>query len=272
MTLAMTERISIPATLAASVLLHLLGFFLLARLAPELSFSTPNLLPVTLIEARDESPAQSAPEQVQRSEPIKAAAVNPIRRLNPEITPTDKPSPPLSAVRVQDEPPVSSESKAAPSTVPASPVGSARPESGGSEAGSGVTSVKGDVGIVAVPGGAIGGGGTAVAGLGRTGGMPGLPGPGQPLRTHRDAKPIQTVRAIYPAMALRAGLESDVALKIEVDAQGNVTKAEVVRSGGSAFDEEALKAIKQARFEPAQRDGQSVAAEFNYIYRFRLQR
>lgn len=91
-------------------------------------------------------------------------------------------------------------------------------------------------------------------------------------RTNREAKPIQTVRANYPPMALRAGLESDVTLSIEVDAQGNVTKAEITKSGGSGFDEEALKAVKQSRFEPAQRDGHPVPAEFTYIYRFRLQR
>ena len=38
------------------------------------------------------------------------------------------------------------------------------------------------------------------------------------------------------------------------------------------FDEEALKAVKQSRFEPAQKDGKSVSAEFTYIYRFRLQK
>jgi protein TonB len=63
-----------------------------------------------------------------------------------------------------------------------------------------------------------------------------------------------------------------VTLKIEVDAQGNVTKAEITKSGGGGFDEEALKAVLQSRFEPAQREGQNVPAEFTYIYRFRLQR
>ena len=80
------------------------------------------------------------------------------------------------------------------------------------------------------------------------------------------------MRADYPPMALRAGLESDVTLKIEVDAEGNVIIAEITKSGGSGFDEEAIKAVKQSRFEPAQRDGQHVPAEFTYIYRFRLQR
>ena len=108
-------------------------------------------------------------------------------------------------------------------------------------------------------------------GLGRGSGAPGLPAQ-TPVRTNREAKPIQTVRAIYPAMALRAGLESDVTLKIEVDPDGKVTKAEIIKSGGGSFDEEALKAVRQSRFEPAQRDSQNVPAEFTFVYRFRLQR
>ena len=76
---------------------------------------------------------------------------------------------------------------------------------------------KGDVGVVPGSGTAGGGGGTAASGLGRGSGAPGLPVQQTILRTNREAKPLQTVRAIYPAMALRAGLESDVTLRIEVD-------------------------------------------------------
>ena len=94
----------------------------------------------------------------------------------------------------------------------------------------------------------------------------------QPLRTNREAKPLQTVRAAYPPMALRMGMEGDVTLRIEVDADGKVTKVEITKSGGGGFDEEALKAVKQSRFEPAQKDGKNVPAEFTYIYRFRLQK
>jgi protein TonB len=73
-------------------------------------------------------------------------------------------------------------------------------------------------------------------------------------------------------MALRAGLESDVTLRIEVDTSGKVTKAEIIRGGGAGFDEEALKAVQQSRFEPAQKDGQNVPAVFTYVYHFRLQK
>jgi periplasmic protein TonB len=68
------------------------------------------------------------------------------------------------------------------------------------------------------------------------------------------------------------GLEGDVALKIQIDADGRVTSAEIIKSAGMGFDEEALRSVKQSRFEPAQKDGQNVPAEFTYIYRFRLQR
>jgi periplasmic protein TonB len=108
-------------------------------------------------------------------------------------------------------------------------------------------------------------------GLGRGTGAPGSPVQSV-FRANREAKPIQTARANYPPMALRSGLESDVTLKIEVDSHGTVTKAEIAKSGGGGFDEEALKAVKQSRFEPAQRDGENIAAEFTYVYRFRIRR
>jgi protein TonB len=146
----------------------------------------------------------------------------------------------------------------------------ARNEGGGSEAGAGNLFDKGDTVVMPGSGTAGGGGGTATSGLGRGSGAPGLPA--QPLRTNREAKPVQTVRAVYPPIALRMGMEGDVTLRIEVDPEGKVTKAEITKSGGAGIDEEALKAVKQSRFEPAQRDGKNVPAEFTYIYRFRLQR
>jgi protein TonB len=108
--------------------------------------------------------------------------------------------------------------------------------------------------------------------LGRGSTDPGRPAVTTPLKTNREAKPIQTVRAVYPPLALRMGMEGDVTLKIAVDTEGKVTKAEIIKSGGAGFDEEALRAVKQSRFEPAQRDGQNVPAEFTFVYRFRLQR
>jgi TonB family protein len=114
------------------------------------------------------------------------------------------------------------------------------------------------------------GGGTAASGLERGSGAAGLPAPATVLKTNREAKPTQTARAAYPPMALRMGLEGDVTLRIEVDTEGKVTKAEIIKGAGTVFDEEALKAAKQSRFEPAQKDGRNVPAEFTYVYHFRL--
>lgn len=172
---------------------------------------------------------------------------------------------------------------APPSEDPAAPARAAAPpsfspgsrvegEGGGSEAGAGNLFHEGDIGVIQGAGTAGGGGGTAPSGLGRGSGAPGFPAQAGPIKTNRQAKPTQTVRASYPPMALRAGLESDVSLKIEVDTQGKVINAEITKSGGAGFDEEALKAVKQARFEPAQKDGKNVAAEFTYVYRFRLRK
>lgn len=214
----------------------------------------------------------------QPPQPQKIAApqerTKPLRSPEPKPDYSKKRAVPIKAPVVSTEPtpaPVSAKEESA-KTMTSPNVGlTPRVEGGGSEAGIGNFSSTGDVGVM--PGSATtgGGGGAAASGLGRGAGAPGLPGQSV-LRTNREAKPTQTVRANYPPMALRAGLESDVTLKIEVDAQGNVTKAEITKSGGAGFDEEALKAVQQSRFEPAQRDGQSVAAEFTYIYRFRLRR
>jgi protein TonB len=139
---------------------------------------------------------------------------------------------------------------------------------GGGQAGVENSSGNGDI-TVRSGAGTSGGGGAAESGFGKGSGAPGSPAI---LKTNREARPIQTARASYPPMALRMGIEGDVTLKIEVNSEGQVTRAEIAKSAGSGFDEEALKAVKQSRFEPAQKDGKNVPAEFTYIYHFRLTR
>jgi len=220
--------------------------------------------PPQKVEARPEikKPPPPPPPKVEKPKAPPTIAKAPI--ANPEAAPPIKKEEPAKAIEAKPAAPAKPEP-------PPSFASGARVEGGGSEAGAGNLFGKGDVGVVPGTGTAGGGGGTAASGLGRGSGAPGLPA--QPiLKTNREAKPLQTVRAAYPPMALRAGLESDVTLRIEVDPQGNVTKAEITKSGGAGFDDEALKAVSQSRFEPAQRDGQNVAAEFTYIYRFRLKR
>jgi TonB family protein len=273
------ESLGIPfiSSLAIHGLVILLGSFLVHQS----NLHRREFLPINLVDLpRPEiSPPLKkieAPEAKNAPSPPPPKAEKPKPPPAIEKTPIVKPdSPaPLPPPLGKEEPTKVVEMKPAPSakaeTAPSFASG-ARVEGGGSEAGAGNLFGKGDIGVVPGTGTAGGGGGTAASGLGRGSGAPGLPAQSV-LRTNREAKPIQTVRANYPPMALRAGLESDVTLKIEVDAQGNVTKAEITKSGGVGFDEEALKTVMQSRFEPAQRDGHNVPADFTYIYRFRLQR
>jgi protein TonB len=242
-----------------------------------------NLLPIELIDTprvnQEMSLPKDKPVAVKKPPPASKPKIEKIEPEEPPVRRTaaeqEEPAPPRVTALPKDEPPKPVESKAGlpagPAPAPVAPP-PARIEGGGSKAGGGNLFGKGDVAVLPGSGTAGGGGGTAASGVGRGSGAPGLPAQTALLKTNREAKPVQTVRASYPPMALRMGLEGDVTLRIEIDVGGKVTKAEIVKGAGMGFDDEAMKAVRQSRFEPAERDGRNVPAEFIYIYRFRLQK
>jgi protein TonB len=271
---------ALSLSLLASFFIHGFVIVLATIIIKQANFPRQDFLPVSLVDMpRQEQPKpipkiETPPEikkppppppEIEKPKESKPAAKSEIFQPKPApppaAPPKEEPVKPIEAT----PPPAKSDGP-----TPLSP--SAKVEGGGSEAGAGNLFGKGDAAVVPGAGAGGGGGGTATSGLGRGSGDPRFPAVTTPLRTNREAKPIQTVRAIYPPLALRMGMESDVILKIEIDPEGKVTRAEITKSGGAGFDEEALKAVKQSRFEPAQRDGKNVPAEFTYIYRFRLQK
>lgn len=272
---------SLSLSLLASFFIHGIVIILVSIILKHtVSLRRQDFLPISLVEVPQKEqikpihkvetppeikkpPPPPKVEKTKESKPLaKSEIVQPKPTPPPAALPKDEPVNP-----VETKPALTTKSESTPEVAP-----TARVEGGGSEAGAGNLFGKGDAAVVPGSGTAGGGGGTASSGLGRGSGAPGLPATTTPLRTNREAKPIQTVRAVYPPMALRMRLESDVTLKIDIDTEGKVTKAEITKSGGAGFDEEALKAVKQSRFEPAQKDGKNVPAEFTYIYRFRLQK
>ena len=266
----------------ASLIIHGVAIILASLVIRQTTnFQRQDFLPINLVEVprpgevKPVEKVETFPENKKPPQPPlkinKAEAPKPASK-NEVVQP--KPPPPLAALPKKEEPAKAIEEKPPAAKLDGPPpiAPTAKVEGGGSEAGAGNLSGKGDVAVVPGARTAGGGGGTAASGLGRGPGDPGLPAAATPLRTNREAKPIQTVRANYPPMALRMGMESDVSLRIEVDTEGKVTKAEITKSGGAGFDEEALKAVRQSRFEPAQKDGRNVPAEFTYIYRFRLRK
>jgi TonB family protein len=78
---------------------------------------------------------------------------------------------------------------------------------------------------------------------------------------------------VYPPEALAAGLQADVYLKITVDREGKVTRAEVPQLVGHGFDEAAKEAALKLEFEPATRDGKPipVVIPFHFAFTFTVE-
>lgn len=74
----------------------------------------------------------------------------------------------------------------------------------------------------------------------------------------------------YPEMARRAGIEGRVTVQFIVNEQGKVENARVVRGIGGGCDEEALKAVQQAEFEPGMQRGRPVRVQYALSINFRL--
>jgi TonB family protein len=95
------------------------------------------------------------------------------------------------------------------------------------------------------------------------------PPPKQPVLT--KAPSVATpVEAKYPvALIARGAPEGTVSLLITIAADGTVPAATVRQSSGyPEFDEVALSAIRQFRFNPAELDGKPAAIQLQYDFRF----
>jgi protein TonB len=216
----------------------------------------PNLIPIDLI-------------HVPGQEEKKESAVLPKRRSteSPKLAPQQaslaeqsKPQVPPEPAKAEGLEGKKKEHEEIP--VPSFSTGSGGESQIGSGGDTGNLSANGDVAV-----GPGSGGATTAIGSGR-----GASAPGVGERPFRAAKPLQTARATYSPMALRMRFEADVTLKVLVDNEGRVIKAEVLKSAGMGFDEEAVKAVTQFRFAPATKDGVTVYSEFTYIYKFRLEK
>jgi TonB family protein len=84
-----------------------------------------------------------------------------------------------------------------------------------------------------------------------------------PVLTHFE-------HAEYPPEAEKAGLQADVVLKLTIDRNGTVTKAEATPPVGNGFDEAAQAAALKFTFTPATRDGVPVPVVISYKYSFTL--
>lgn len=74
----------------------------------------------------------------------------------------------------------------------------------------------------------------------------------------------------YPKLAIDAGIEGRVVVEFIITTEGNVIKPRILRSIGGGCDEEAVRVIRTANFEPGMQRGKKVAVRYSIPISFKL--
>lgn len=81
---------------------------------------------------------------------------------------------------------------------------------------------------------------------------------------------VKQIKPAYPDLALRAGLEGNVFVKVWVDKEGKVRKALILKSDNEIFNDAALAAAREYVFTPAVMQKGPVSVWVAIPFRFRL--
>ncbi len=97
------------------------------------------------------------------------------------------------------------------------------------------------------------------------------PAPARLIHADVNTAYLQNPAPSYPTMSRKLGESGTVTLWVAVNAGGTVDDLGVLRSSGYArLDTEALKSVKQWRFNPAKRGGEAVADKVSVPIEFAL--
>ena len=100
-----------------------------------------------------------------------------------------------------------------------------------------------------------------------------VPHPGLNQKKPRYHKPelLNEIRPRYPLTARRQGIEGTAELQAWINNSGRVDRVEIlISSGHPVLDRAALKAVKKARFKPAEMDSRAVEGSVTISVRFQL--
>ena len=75
---------------------------------------------------------------------------------------------------------------------------------------------------------------------------------------------------VYPEIALKAGIEGRVVVQIVIDKDGQVKDPVIIRGIGGGCDEEAIRAIRQAKFSPGMQRGRPVSVRYTLPITFKI--
>jgi len=107
----------------------------------------------------------------------------------------------------------------------------------------------------------------------------------EPIKVEGDVTPPQVIletkrQPLYVAEARKCRVQALVTVQSTIDAEGNVVDVEVLeaeldfehlKAMRQAFADEAIKAIRQWKFEPATFEGEPVSVYYNLTVNFRLE-
>jgi protein TonB len=82
---------------------------------------------------------------------------------------------------------------------------------------------------------------------------------------------IKKVEPVYPPEARKALLKGYVRLNVRTDGQGNVKEVMVIRSSDEIFNDPAIEAVKQWKYEPYLENGQPKELVFSVSLGFEIQ-
>lgn len=83
--------------------------------------------------------------------------------------------------------------------------------------------------------------------------------------------PVRTsyVEPVYPEAAGTANLSGSVTLRVQINRRGEVGEIEVIKGLPMGLTEEAVKAVRQWRYEPATQNGTPIATELDVTVNFK---
>lgn len=77
-------------------------------------------------------------------------------------------------------------------------------------------------------------------------------------------------RINYPKEAQEAGIQGKVIVQFIVNKQGEVENPQIIRGIGGGCDKEALRVVKQAKFEPGKQNGEAKRVQYSLPITYRL--
>jgi TonB family protein len=85
----------------------------------------------------------------------------------------------------------------------------------------------------------------------------------------RAPRPFRRLKPLYPETAARAEVEATVDVLVDIDARGEVGRAEIARWAGYGLDQSVLDTVKQLHFFPAMREEIAIPIRVLLRYNFR---